>query len=459
MPFEHVPVTKETKPEAEARLLELLVGNCDLVVLARYMQILSGDFLERLGVPVINIHHSFLPAFAGAGPYGRAHERGVKLIGATAHYVTEELDAGPIIEQDVVRVSHRDGIETMKQLGARRRAHGPGARGRAPPRGPGDRDREHDGRLLGGRWTARGGSPRARWRSAPRTPRSRPMFLLGHRVRVVVRAERPPRAATADRGRGAGGGGGGGGREPRRLPARRPPGASGRSGPALRAGALAERGQAGGAGPRCVQRGGDRPASRSRSEHRSRAAVARGRRDRTLSRRVVRPLAQVDLHERRRRGRGRLGQQHAGHGVAAHRRAAGVRHLGAQRRDLRRQLGDLERGPAGLGQRGVDALRPGPGRRAAAARPRAPARRRTARPRRARVPAREASEPGPRLSADPRCPPPSPRAPPPARPPAPTRSRRRAPAWRQPRRRAAPSSGVSRSPVIECDARSYRRQV
>ena len=118
IPFHHVPVTKETKPESEAKLLELLVGNCELVVLARYMQIVSGDFLERLGVPVINIHHSFLPAFAGAGPYERAKDRGVKLIGATAHYVTEELDAGPIIEQDVVRVSHQDSIETMKQLGA-----------------------------------------------------------------------------------------------------------------------------------------------------------------------------------------------------------------------------------------------------------------------------------------------------------------------------------------------------
>ncbi|HEU0024668.1 MAG TPA: formyltetrahydrofolate deformylase [Thermoleophilaceae bacterium] len=118
LPFHHVPVTKDTKPESEARLLELLVGNCELVVLARYMQIVSGDFLDRLGVPVINIHHSFLPAFAGAGPYERAKERGVKLIGATAHYVTEELDAGPIIEQDVIRVSHQDNIETMKQLGA-----------------------------------------------------------------------------------------------------------------------------------------------------------------------------------------------------------------------------------------------------------------------------------------------------------------------------------------------------
>jgi formyltetrahydrofolate deformylase len=118
IPFHHVPVTKETKPESEARLLELLAGRCELAVLARYMQIVSGDFLDRLGVPVINIHHSFLPAFAGAGPYERAKERGVKLIGATAHYVTEELDAGPIIEQDVIRVSHQDGIETMKQLGA-----------------------------------------------------------------------------------------------------------------------------------------------------------------------------------------------------------------------------------------------------------------------------------------------------------------------------------------------------
>jgi formyltetrahydrofolate deformylase len=118
IPFHHVPVNKDTKPESEERLLELLVGNCELVVLARYMQIVSGDFLERLGVPVINIHHSFLPAFAGAGPYERAKDRGVKLIGATAHYVTEELDAGPIIEQDVVRVSHQDSVETMKQLGA-----------------------------------------------------------------------------------------------------------------------------------------------------------------------------------------------------------------------------------------------------------------------------------------------------------------------------------------------------
>jgi formyltetrahydrofolate deformylase len=118
LPYHHVPVEKDRKPEAEAALLELLEGSCDLVVLARYMQILSGDFLERVGVPIINIHHSFLPAFAGAGPYQQAKDRGVKLIGATAHYVTEELDAGPIIEQDVIRVSHRDDVETLVRLGA-----------------------------------------------------------------------------------------------------------------------------------------------------------------------------------------------------------------------------------------------------------------------------------------------------------------------------------------------------
>jgi formyltetrahydrofolate deformylase len=116
--FRHVPVPPQGKLEAERELLELLVGEVDVVVLARYMQILSGDFLERLGVPVINIHHSFLPAFAGANPYEQAKQRGVKLIGATAHYVTEQLDAGPIIEQDVIRVSHRDDVRTLTRRGA-----------------------------------------------------------------------------------------------------------------------------------------------------------------------------------------------------------------------------------------------------------------------------------------------------------------------------------------------------
>jgi formyltetrahydrofolate deformylase len=117
VPFRHVPVAPDAKPRAEEEMLGLLAGSVDLVVLARYMQILSGDFLARVGAPLINIHHSFLPAFAGAQPYHRARERGVKIIGATAHYVTEELDAGPIIEQDVVRVSHRDGVDALARLG------------------------------------------------------------------------------------------------------------------------------------------------------------------------------------------------------------------------------------------------------------------------------------------------------------------------------------------------------
>jgi formyltetrahydrofolate deformylase len=117
VPYVHVPVDKDNKPAAEARLLGLFSQRFDLIVLARYMQILSGDFLKSVSTPVINIHHSFLPAFAGADPYARARERGVKLIGATAHYVTEELDAGPIIEQDVTRVTHRDSVETLVGMG------------------------------------------------------------------------------------------------------------------------------------------------------------------------------------------------------------------------------------------------------------------------------------------------------------------------------------------------------
>jgi formyltetrahydrofolate deformylase len=118
--YEHVPVGVGgvvDKAAAEARMLERLAGRVELVVLARYMQILSGGFLERVGAPVINIHHSFLPAFAGADPYARARERGVKIIGATAHYVTEELDAGPIIEQDVARVGHRHTVADLEAMG------------------------------------------------------------------------------------------------------------------------------------------------------------------------------------------------------------------------------------------------------------------------------------------------------------------------------------------------------
>jgi len=117
VPFHVLPVSRENKAEQEARQLALLHDQrVDLVVLAKYMQVLSRDFLQAFP-QVINIHHSFLPAFAGAQPYHQAHARGVKLIGASAHFVTEDLDAGPIIEQDVVRVSHRDTVEDLVRKG------------------------------------------------------------------------------------------------------------------------------------------------------------------------------------------------------------------------------------------------------------------------------------------------------------------------------------------------------
>jgi formyltetrahydrofolate deformylase len=117
IPYHHVPVQASAKEDAEAAMVELLRGNAELLVLARYMQILSGGFLEQVGMPAINIHHSFLPAFAGADPYRQAHDHGVKLIGATAHYVTEQLDDGPIIDQDVVRVDHRQSARDLERLG------------------------------------------------------------------------------------------------------------------------------------------------------------------------------------------------------------------------------------------------------------------------------------------------------------------------------------------------------
>jgi formyltetrahydrofolate deformylase len=117
LPFHHIPVTPQTKDAAETEQLRLLANEIDLVILARYMQILSPRFLSEFTVPIINIHHSFLPAFAGADPYRRAAARGVKLIGATAHYVTAELDAGPIIEQDIVRVDHRSSADDLRRLG------------------------------------------------------------------------------------------------------------------------------------------------------------------------------------------------------------------------------------------------------------------------------------------------------------------------------------------------------
>jgi formyltetrahydrofolate deformylase len=116
--FHYFPINKENKEEQEAAELKLLQENkIDFVVLARYMQILSEDFVKNYPNKVINIHHSFLPAFAGAKPYHAAHERGVKIIGATSHYVTSELDAGPIIEQDVTRCSHVDTVQNLIRKG------------------------------------------------------------------------------------------------------------------------------------------------------------------------------------------------------------------------------------------------------------------------------------------------------------------------------------------------------
>ncbi|GGN59307.1 formyltetrahydrofolate deformylase [Actinoplanes lobatus] len=118
IPFFHVPSQGADKSAAEAQHLQLLTGNVDFIVLARYMQILSAGFIERVGVPIINIHHSFLPAFIGADPYAKAAHRGVKLVGATAHYVTADLDEGPIIEQDVVRVNHAHTVAELRRRGA-----------------------------------------------------------------------------------------------------------------------------------------------------------------------------------------------------------------------------------------------------------------------------------------------------------------------------------------------------
>ncbi len=118
VPFTFVPVSKESKAQAEERLLNHLDSvRCDTMILARYMQVLSGDFLRTWAKPIVNIHHSFLPAFVGSQPYKQAHDRGVKLIGATAHYVTEELDAGPIIAQATIPVSHRDTVRDLARKG------------------------------------------------------------------------------------------------------------------------------------------------------------------------------------------------------------------------------------------------------------------------------------------------------------------------------------------------------
>lgn len=118
LPFYYLPVTKATKTQAEAEQIKIIRDHgCELIVLARYMQVLSDEFLRQVDCPVINIHHSFLPAFAGGKPYHQAHARGVKLIGATAHYATADLDEGPIIHQDVIRISHRNDIPDLIRKG------------------------------------------------------------------------------------------------------------------------------------------------------------------------------------------------------------------------------------------------------------------------------------------------------------------------------------------------------
>lgn len=115
--YHHIPVTADTKAEAERKQMEVVADKADIIVLARYMQIISPKFIEQFPNRIINIHHSFLPAFVGGKPYAQAYNRGVKIIGATGHYVTEELDGGPIIEQDVQRVTHRDNVEDLKRIG------------------------------------------------------------------------------------------------------------------------------------------------------------------------------------------------------------------------------------------------------------------------------------------------------------------------------------------------------
>ena len=117
IPFHHLPITKENKQEQEQKQIKLLKqANIELVILAKYMQVLTSDFIKQFP-NVINIHHSFLPAFVGAKPYHQAYRRGVKIIGATSHYVTQDLDAGPIIEQDVARISHRDTVQDLIRKG------------------------------------------------------------------------------------------------------------------------------------------------------------------------------------------------------------------------------------------------------------------------------------------------------------------------------------------------------
>lgn len=171
IPFHHVAVRPQTKPDAEGALLHLVAAyDVELVVLARYMQVLSDELCTRLGGRVINIHHSFLPSFKGAKPYHQAHARGVKLVGATAHYVTPDLDEGPIITQQVIEVDHRHQPDDLGRHRARRRGHCTAEGGPLALRGPGDR-------------------PRQPHRGAPLTeanPRARPSWRAKHARSVAT---------------------------------------------------------------------------------------------------------------------------------------------------------------------------------------------------------------------------------------------------------------------------------
>ena len=202
IPFHYMPVTKETKREQEQAVRKLVQDSkTDLVVLARYMQILSDEMSARLSGRCINIHHSFLPGFKGARPYHQAHERGVKLIGATAHYVTRDLDEGPIIDQDVERISHRDTPEDLVAQGPRHRAPRAGARHAPSPRGSRDPQWPQDRRVHGlASRVLRGG--RGLGFLAPFGCRQQPLSLALPHVLVVFRgpgARRRVRGDSADR--------------------------------------------------------------------------------------------------------------------------------------------------------------------------------------------------------------------------------------------------------------------
>ena len=200
VPFHHIPVTRDTKAEAEAQLLELVrAEDVELVVLARYMQVLSDDLCKQLSGRIINIHHSFLPSFKGAKPYHQAHARGVKLIGATAHYVTADLDEGPIIEQEVERVGHERDAGPARRHRARRGVPGAGPRGEVARGAPDPAQRPPHGRL---RRSAPAASRAGRTRCVAEVRGSEPAdrdAAANRTSRIASRSPSWPAAASAGR--------------------------------------------------------------------------------------------------------------------------------------------------------------------------------------------------------------------------------------------------------------------